>query len=397
MNNGISIIDFSPDLDRVGGDTTINIDLLVENVGEGVASFIIAELVGLDDWTISTSTPREQRLVTTNTLKPNELAPTDFVHGIKGEQGLFTWTVTSPKKQFDQNYDFSVKVSYTYITKSTILLQAVGLNYFKTLSKEQQAELQQGIISVSTTQGPFEVSAKTQSTFLGQSTTLPVEIEIKNVGSGRTFYGPGLRQVTRESLDIVLVDVKAENTRCSQQLRLSSGKSGKFVCRIDTTNVDTIKTVSLDVTLTYSYFIEKISSITVLKSLEQLPSQTPTQVPDECKQCTSDQTCEFDAALGGWHCKEKTVSERPVVGTNFGETNFCENKIKSGQGQCVHGEGGCKSDSECDSRILTDSGRLKCKAIVGISVNVCCYERESDDSCKSAYNVIAERSTTPVR
>lgn len=267
-NNGLSIIEFSPDLDVIGSNTPVTISLIVENIGERGANFVRGELIGLDDWTGDAET-REKR---SKILE--KLTAADLVGNLPGGQDSAEWKVVSPSKQFNQKYDFFVKLSYLYQTHSLILLKAIGTDYFKSLPKEEQAKIQQGIVSISTTKGPLEVSAKAQQTFLTQGTRLPIEIEIKNVGTGRAFLGETPEESNQEctvGLDCVVVIVKGVS--CSKDnvnvvnVKLTSGKTGRLVCYLDTSTVTLLQTFSIDVTINYNYFIEKTSSITVLKSI----------------------------------------------------------------------------------------------------------------------------------
>ncbi|MEM7824462.1 MAG: hypothetical protein QXD72_01920 [Candidatus Aenigmatarchaeota archaeon] len=357
-NNGLSIVDFSPDLSIVGSNTPVTISLIVENVGEGIAHIVEAELIGLDDWTLNDD--RGQLVAST-------LAAADLTNNIKGEQAVKEWKLVSPSKMVNQKYDFSVKLYYGYQTRSTILIRAMGLEYFKSLSKEEQSKIQQGIVSVSNTKGPLEISVKTQQTFLTQSSQLPIEIEIKNIGTGRAFLGG--TKPTKENLDIV--SITTTGVRCTKNgVKLTNGKLGKLVCYLDTSRVTTLQTFSIDVTIDYSYFVEKTSSITVLKSVAPIapaasppPTPTPTPPPTNpsptaecdqkvrdamgnklecrsvsgvpvkicCFQGQSDEDCRsvFDSRRGG--------------DPNVGEANYCTEKIKGGKDYCINGEGECKA------------------------------------------------------
>lgn len=259
-NNGLSIIEFSPDLSVVGSGTPVTISLITENIGEAVATQVTAELIGLDDWTLESA--RKQ------SLQPDFLTAADIANNLKGGSGSAEWKLVSPVKQFNQKYDFATKLSYDYQTHSNILFKVINLDYFKSLTKEEQARVQQGIVSVSTTKGPLEVSAKTQQTFITLATELPIEITIKNTGSGRAFL------ITPEKPNLDKVTLVVQNVkRCGAEaltfydVRLSNGKIGRIICYLDTSKVSTVKTFSIDITIDYKYFIEKTSSVSVLKAI----------------------------------------------------------------------------------------------------------------------------------
>ena len=262
-NNGLSIIEFSPDLDVIGSTTPITISLIVENIGERNANFLKGELIGLDDWNWGTET-RKKNMAT-------KLTAADLAGNLPGGQDSSEWKIVSPSKQFNQKYDFFARLSYLYQTNSLILLKAIGTDYFKSLPKEEQAKIQQGIVSISTTKGPLEVSAKAQQTFLTQGTRLPIEIEIKNVGTGRTFLGNPPEKSNQEctvGLDCVEVIVEGVSECSKNHVKLTIGKTGRLVCYLDTSTATLLQTFSIDMTINYNYFIEKTSSITVLKSIE---------------------------------------------------------------------------------------------------------------------------------
>ncbi len=266
-NNGLAIISLSPDLDRIGGNTLITISMLIENVGERENVGGTAELVGLDNWKI------------TDRMKDvDSLEEADPENNIKGQQQLIEWNLISPINPFDQKYDFSVKLSYFYESRSNILLKAVGLDYFKTLTKDEQSKIDQGIVSISTTDGPMQISAKTQGAFLSQSPNLPVEIGIQNVGTGRAYFKP----LSKENLDKVdlQVTVDGKTLSCgSSTVKLANGKTGRVICYLGTTGVTSLKTFSIDLNVGYIYLIEKSSSITVLKSLEPESQTETSQIP----------------------------------------------------------------------------------------------------------------------
>lgn len=259
-SDGVIITSLSLDLDRIGTGSRVNIILVAENVGEAAGRNIIAELVGLDDWTIK---EREHR---SNVI----LSPADLELNAKGGEDFVEWETTTPSfKGSNQKYDFSAKLYYSYETLSTILLQSVNLDYFRTLNPQQQAQVNPGIFFTSTKNGPLVISAKSPAFFPGQTKELPVEIEIKNVGSGRAFEGG--EKPDRNTVDKIIVNVKgAVCEKGSEKIKLANSKTGRLVCKLDVSNVESFKIFPIEITITYRYFVEKTSSVTVLKSIESI-------------------------------------------------------------------------------------------------------------------------------
>lgn len=104
--------------------------------------------------------------------------------------------------------------------------------------------------------------------------------------------------------------------------------------------------------------------------------------------------CEDKDCLEGQKCKDGVCVYGEVeISTPgnfvFGSPDYCEEKIKHGYGKCDFGEGGCKSDEECDSTVLgPQNNPLKCKD-VGISVKVCCFD--NPDQCKASFENIKRK------
>lgn len=259
--NGISIISFNPDLDKITSGSKVSLNLLIENTGESEANDISAELVGLDGWSIESS----------RTQTTENLFAADPINNFKGGTTSFTWVAVSPSNDFEQPYSVSSKVYYTYETRASVQLKIDNYElYYKTLPEAEQKTEKLGVVSQTSSLGPFKVTATSQARF-SQDGNVPVEIDIQNTGGGKAFK-IGDRPIAT-TIDIISADVDGVDS-CKNlppndlQVKLSAGSSAKLKCNLSISDVSTVKIFPIEIKLKYRYITEKPSSITVSRTIQ---------------------------------------------------------------------------------------------------------------------------------
>lgn len=301
---GVVIEKFASQISAVPSNSPVEFTLIVKNTGEREAQDVKAVLGGLTFLPTGISEGSEEgqkywKLGSTETiLKPSDpgnLIGEDVQSGFKGDKSIVTWRLTAPIQVRDQTYEPTVNLVYSYSTVSTILIKAVDFNYFQSLPETEQQKTDTGVIVSKTTKGPIEVSVKTDQAIISGSSTLPIEIEFKNIGGGRTFLGGGRETSSAElysnikkvgegvGLDKILVELPPD-MRCSlkstenpqnknkiYEVRLIEGKNGRILCNKVIGGITTIQTSSMDIKVNYRYLIEGKTAIKVSKTLYQPP------------------------------------------------------------------------------------------------------------------------------
>lgn len=279
-STGVSITSFAPELAEVESNSPLSISATVKNSGSQQADNVIAELIGLpigsgdSDWKLSASTTNPTQAKTLFAADPDRGFP-------EGQEDVFIWDLTTPKKDVSQTFSFNTRVYYTYKTFSENTVRLVSLTYFRSLSSSEQTNLQKGVVSSSTTSGPLAVSVKTPQPLITGTGDIPVQITIENIGNGRVF-GTQFTKPTETTLDRFTIKVEGATCAAAEFTeRLLQGESRVVSCKLPVTFVvDTFRDVNIKVTLTYRYFEEAQSSVKVLKSLGiTTGTVTPTPTP----------------------------------------------------------------------------------------------------------------------
>lgn len=271
---GVIITSFVPDVQSVDAGSTVSFIVNLKNVGGKTSGVGKALFFGLsNDWTLDPATGLKN--VPT-------LAPADSSLGLPGEETSIDFSATiagTAAKNADVTYDASVRVMYGYTTTVDTLLRFVKSDFLRTAPNTPK-----GIQSSTATAGPLLVTAAARTpTLSAASTTGRVQFEIQNIGPGRVITDvPTDGIVPATSLDIIkTIEVtgvggggKCAGTPESggkvtlSNQRLAGGKSKVISCDIAVPDLVNFKDSALKVTLTYSYFVDSTTTITVLKALE---------------------------------------------------------------------------------------------------------------------------------
>ncbi len=284
VGNGLVIKSFSPEFSSVDSGAPVSFLLTVQNLGEVKATAVKAQLFGLStDWIL---TPP---LGSVQPLTPSSLAAPDPLSGLQGEETTQEWTATTPSKVTDVNYDASLRVYYGYTTAAGGLVRFVSSTYQRSLTQQGQQLAQPiGVISSTSSGGPLLITilARTPVVSATGDSTGRVQIEIQNVGSGRVYdldSGKSEPEIVLDRIKEIKIggvgDGKCAGVDDSTGIvtlsglnaqKLLTGKSRTINCEIKTGDVITqnFKNVELKIDITYNYFVDSATSITVLKQFQ---------------------------------------------------------------------------------------------------------------------------------
>lgn len=263
---GVIIKSFSPEpAADIEPGVTVTVPILVQNVGGIRAENVQAEIIGLtDEWGI-----------TERTKTLGSLAPPDPERGFtEGQESYAVWEMVAPAKDVTIAYDITGRLYYDYGTTAESLLRVISLSYYQSLTKEQRDKKDWGISFSTYSSGPLVVTVKAPTTVISTDVDMvPLWFEIQNVGGGRVFntLGAGAKP-SETNLDYVDVTVTGSGISCEgdNSKRLIQGKSGRFYCNVDVGalgGIDPYKDISISVSITYRYYMDAYSGVTVLKQL----------------------------------------------------------------------------------------------------------------------------------
>ncbi len=260
---GIVITSFSPEVQEVESTSPVLFTASIQNVGDlANTNKINLEIFGLDDWAGDKAAAID-----------SPLQPADTARGVEGQTAIKDFSLTSPTKDVTVAYTPTLRVSYTYSTKSTIQLKFVTRELVRTNPQEQSTA------TVTTSGGLFIVSVKGKLSPIQSSTgnvNVPVQIELQNVGGGRAYPAgdPAAAKPTSTSIDNIKVTITSTGatTTCiptGENVRLVGGKSRIISCTLAFTSIQAagLATAVLDVALDYNYFVDTAASVTVLKKV----------------------------------------------------------------------------------------------------------------------------------
>jgi len=219
------------------------LQLDIQNSGGTVAGNVTADLLGLTyEWSVS-----PQR-----TQDIGELYPSDPSRGIaQGEERIIEWDLSAPGKTRDIPYSATAHVSYTYTTTLEAEIKAVTYDYLRQTGETG------GISFQGTSTGPLLIKIIASSTVISGG-RIPVQVQIQNTGGGH---------VNGNKLTLDLGSTK--DLSCSRTIvTLIGGKTASLYCtlQVGSEPFTNYKIFPISISTSYSYWIERTTSITVLKT-----------------------------------------------------------------------------------------------------------------------------------
>jgi hypothetical protein len=236
---GVVVTTFSASPSTAEPGTPVYIELHVENKGDTVANNVRAELMGL---------PQTEWNVPNRVQDLGQLLPPQPSRGMnQGGIGDAYWELTAPAgKNVDIQYEANVRLTYDYTSSLDAQVRAVTSEWMR------QKDDKGGIKFQKSSSGPISISLIAPSTVIS-SGKIPIQFQITNTGSGG---------VTGEVLRFSF----SSNVNCPRsEVRIPKGRTGALYCSINTAGVSNYENYQIGISTDYNYYIDQITSITVLR------------------------------------------------------------------------------------------------------------------------------------
>jgi hypothetical protein len=242
----IAIRSFTISDTNVEPRSTSYLELTLENVGGKTARGVTINLMGLtDEWGIYPS----------RNIVMGDMAPK--IRDQAGQKEVVTWTLTAPEKDVKaDNIPITAAISYNYDSSYNANFKVVSYDWYRLKNDKG------GISSEGYTDGPITIRVTTQSSYISGG-RYPVIINIQNTGGGRVYLGSISNQ---QDLDRMAVSVRGAGCR-NTAIRLADGKSASIYCYIDAPGVSGYKLYPVEVSATYSYFVDSTTTVTLMPKI----------------------------------------------------------------------------------------------------------------------------------
>ena len=220
---------------EVESQKTLTLKVNVSNDGDYDANDIFVKLYGLSgDWKVNEEPFPGTVIQTIEELK-------------KGKSKLIRWKLRAPSELVEFTYPFTVQIEYPYLTTYKALIKVVSETYAE--EEKEKGE----IVEEAVTAGPLGVQmiAPTEG-FISTDTIIPVEIRVKNIGGGILSYAK-----IEESRNIICPGINFRED-------LEFKKEVTVECDLKVGSVEKYINLPVNLTLSYTYFLESEGEIKVL-------------------------------------------------------------------------------------------------------------------------------------
>jgi hypothetical protein len=263
--SGVIIKSFGPDISEVFSGDPVLFSLAVENVGGEEATNVRGKLYGLGtdwsgpDWTGS-------RVKTVGTL---ERSQPEF--DVPGGIGDAFWDVQAPSGlKVDNEYTAGVRLYYGYSTTALVNLKIYDNDYLRSNPDIAEGIMRtSGIDSFTLTDAPIRIELAGvarplvyRSEVSGQQATITFLIE--NAGQGKPY------RAEEDDMEVTVNTVTVNGQGCGGTGNYRLPRAGKKSVPCTFTlpsNIDTFTTIPAEMVISYNYFIDSTSSVTVLRSI----------------------------------------------------------------------------------------------------------------------------------
>ncbi len=251
--SGVTIKSFSALPSTAEPGTPVLLQLTIQNTGGATTGNVQAQLLGLTSEWITYAT-------TSTTI--GELYAADSSRGInQGAEAVAEWVATPPGKSVDISYDATAHVSYSYTSTLEAQIRAVSTVYLR------QSSDTGGIKFQSVSSGPISIKVIAPTTVIAG--TIPIQFSIQNTGGGR---------VENDVLTFRLNP--GSGVYCTRyDVRLIQGRSATLYCTLNTGAVPNYQNFPISLSTTYNYWIEKTTTIKVLKTVSTVAGAPAVSVP----------------------------------------------------------------------------------------------------------------------
>ena len=271
--NGVIIKSFTANPQVADFGVPVFIEAVVKNVGEQEAKNVLLKLIGLtNEWTKDGTNTIDDTWRTGTILtgqSTDTLFPADPSRGFtEGEEVFKDWKAFPPRKNTELNYEVTARAEYDYQTTSESLIRIVSTSYFR------QTNNKGGLVSSKTSGGPLAVNVISPNTVIAAGTnTMTIQIEVQNVGGGKTLLDGNLDRVKVETFSRLVgigpdfkLDSKNQNEgECSKDdLKLIGSRTGRIICEIKLPEPSPFTDMPISVKASYRYFVDSTVQVKVL-------------------------------------------------------------------------------------------------------------------------------------
>jgi len=286
--DGVKILEFGPDMERVYPGEIVNFRVRFQNVGSVKAENVFAELLGIDEdwrdegfqqggpWHGGEKLPNEVECRYTSKGKWITLMPPDPLFGTGGEIRTCTWTYKAPAnlpRDMEKVYPLTVRVFYDYRTDVVKVLPVLSREELISL-KDRGKSIPLGTQSSTHSPIKIDVRAETPIRILDKnSVEFPMVIDIQNVGGGTACLKGECKKAWGGEWNKISLEIKAdsgidlgecESFRKKAVVDLYKGKHNTIKCYVKVTGVESdVAYKEIRVSAVYSYFVDAESMITV--------------------------------------------------------------------------------------------------------------------------------------
>ncbi|MEM2741889.1 MAG: hypothetical protein QXD95_07060 [Nitrososphaeria archaeon] len=249
---GVIIKSFKPGESKIYAGQSVTFYLTVENVGEEDAEEVKAVLTGLGtDWSGELNYQKEIGFL------PKRLPNSP------GGLSYLEWEVTSPEDKDIPNCPATVKVFYKYASTANGRIKVMSQEYKRTHPQETK-----GIEGFIASQAPIQISVETVQPFTyikpGQIGTIP--LTFKNVGQGSPYINK------MDDKKVVIEKITIDGNECinhnfPKEVRIDPTSGCSITCQFYVPEVTDYTTLPLEVKLSYYYYVEATTSVSVSRLL----------------------------------------------------------------------------------------------------------------------------------
>lgn len=258
-NTGISILSFDAFPNEVPGDTTVQVEMEIQNTGGQTAENVEAELFNIpfdggNSWNIE-SGPSDNL----------DLESSDPQAGVPSSPRTLTWTVNSPGGPENTRipYDIYADVEYDYSTVATTELQIMSQERFRNTGATR------GQPTVDNSVGPVQMDVRTRSPIVyyagGESTSPRFCVVVRNTGQGTPVVDGEEDTVELSITSTGQLSVQPEDDDAGQEVEVDLVGNRGVACYETSGALETDRQVTLPISMTadYSYNTETSTSVTV--------------------------------------------------------------------------------------------------------------------------------------
>jgi hypothetical protein len=261
VSSGVIIKEFQPtNREIISGDPAY-FGFIIENIGESDATNVCVKIYGLSDIEWTNWQPSNKMIC------PGSLRRTSPAEKLPGESAYDEFSATSPANlKVDTTYTAYIRVMYNYTTSGEGKIKLYSRSYLNALPIEEAKKIRasSGIESFVTTKGaPVQLSLVGVPRPIedGTGTKRSITLLIENVGEGGNYLS------TPDDRKVRIKTFQVGNTNCptgEQQLPRVGFKMVK--CEFTLPSVTEFTTIPVKVEVEYNYFVDKSTTIKVLKS-----------------------------------------------------------------------------------------------------------------------------------